>query len=230
MTRTRRGASSDNQELPVEGLSHRLSLFRPIVSLIGQSLQLGKLFHQLQYTDGIGGRDQGTIRLTGRILGVNQFKTLRRYTPITILVFGDNTIISILLHHMIHPSLDIRIAIDNGLSVPILTIDHLTGERKDGGPCHVIVIIVPEGRSHIADDTILALRLTDVTHPFGIEAFVVKQETLSERTHCAVAQPRLTLVALRTVDRHSLVVGLDAPPRILHHLCQGRVATLEHTC
>ena len=80
---------------------------------------------------------------------------------------------------MQQPAFDIWIRLVDSLAVAELTVKHVTAERQCCRPCDIIVVVVPEGGCHIAEHPVLTLRLTDVTHPLGIKAFVVEEEALA---------------------------------------------------
>ena len=224
MTRTGRGASLDGQELLVERLRHLLADRTPIVSLTAP------LLHQLQGADDVGRRDERHVRLAGRVLRMDEFQLFRGYAPVGIFATTDDAITTVLLDDVLHPLLDIWIAVLDGLTIAILSIEHIARERQCCRPRHIVGIVVPEGGCHIRNATIRALCLTNIAHPLGIEAFVVKEERLAQRPHRAVAQPRLPFVTLWTVDRHSLIIVKYAPPGILHDLVQCGVRAFKVSC
>ena len=158
---------------------------------------------------------------------MNLFQLLRWHTPVRILPATDNAVLTVLLYNMLHPLFDEWITALNSLTIAILAPQHIARERQCCRPRHIVAIVVPEGWRHIGDATVRPLCLTDVTHPFGIESFIVEQKTLAQRPHGAIAQPGLALIALRTVDGHTLVIVQDTPPGVLHHLVQYRIRTLK---
>ena len=56
---------------------------------------------------------------------------------------------------------------------------------------------------------------------------VVHQVAFAPTAHRMVAHPRLSLVTLRTIDGHTLVVGANAPEGILHHAIEHGIGGLE---
>ena len=104
-----------------------------------------------------------------------------------------------------------------------LSPNHIARDRQNSGPGNIVAIVIPERGSYIGDTAVRALSLADIAHPLGIETLVVEEERLAQASHSPIAQPRLALVALRTVNRHALVIVDDAPPGILHHLIDNSV-------
>ncbi len=150
---------------------------------------------------------------------MNQFQFLWWYAPVAVFILGDDAVlIRIFCQDMVDPFPDGWIRIDDRLLVAKLMIEHITGERQGCRPGNIIGIIIPEGRSHIRNIAIRTLGIADIVHPLAVESLIVENETFTQRTHRTVAQPRLALVALRTVYRHTLVIAVDAPPCILQHL------------
>ena len=128
---------------------------------------------------------------------------------------------------MLHPFLDGWIALVDSLAVTVLSPKHITAKRQGCCPRHIVAVVVPECWRYVRDTSVCALCLTNVTHPFCIETLVVEQERLTQRPHRPIAQPRLTLVTLRTVDRHSLIVVQNTPPGILHHFIQDSIRAFK---
>ena len=161
---------------------------------------------------------------------MDEIQFFRWYAPVGILPTMDDAVLRVFLNDVLHPFLDGGIALVDGLAVAILPPEHITTEGQCCGPCHIIAVVVPEGWRYVGDAAVRTLCLTDVTHPFGIETLIIKEEAFTQRSHRPVAQPRLTFVALRTVDRHSFVVVQNSPPGILHHFVQDGIRTLEMSC
>ena len=219
MTRTTGSSCLVGEELLVEGFYHLASAVCPSLRFFLQTLQVGKLLCQLQTADHIGGGYQLAIGLSLRILTVNQFQLLRWYAPVAVFILGDDAVlIRIFSQDMVDPFPDGWIRIDDRLLVAKLMIEHITGERQGCRPGDIIGIVIPESRSHIRDVAIRTLGIADIVHPLAVESFIGENETFTQRPHRTVAQPRLALVALRTVYRHTLVIAVDAPPCILQHL------------
>ena len=130
---------------------------------------------------------------------------------------------------MLHPSFHVGVEFPQGCLVAILPEQHIKSYHQGGGPCHVVGIVVPECGSHVGDAAVLALCLADVAHPFGIEVGIVEDVGLAIAATGAVAEPGLALVALRTVNRQSLVIAQDAPPRVLVHLVERGIAGGHHS-
>ena len=99
-----------------------------------------------------------------------------------------------------------------------MSYEHRERHGQGCRPGQVVAVVVPEGGSHVGYAAVLTLGFGNVACPFGIEVVVVEEESLAETPPCAVAKPRLTLITLRAVDGHALVVGEDAPAGILVHL------------
>ena len=219
MTRTTGGSCLVGEELLVESFYHPASAVCPSFCFFLQTLQVGKLLCQLQTADHISGGYQLAIGLSLRILTVNQFQLLWWYAPVAVFILGDDAVlIRIFCQDMVDPFPNGWIRIDDRLLVAKLMIEHITGERQGCRPGNIIGIIIPEGRSHIRNIAIRTLGIADIVHPLAVESLVVENETFTQRPHRMVAQPRLALVALRTVYRHTLVIAIDAPPCILQHL------------
>ena len=227
MTGNLGGAPVDNEKMSIEMDGHLFMTLAPLLGfgrLVGYR---GKTFHQLHHTDEISGGEQTTVGLPLRVFTVDKFQLLGRHTPIAVFVAGDDAVTLVFVGDMVHPTADAGIRLADGLRIAILMIEHVANKGKGSRPGDVIGIIVPEGGCHIGDIAIRALRLTDVAHPFGIEAFIVEKKTLTQRSSCAVAQPGLTLIALRTVNRHALVVAADAPIGVLDYPGEQGIGTGE---
>src|SRR5690606_19838924 len=69
----------------------------------------------------------------------------------------------------------------------------------------------------------------DIFGPLGIHSFIVEQKALTQTSHGSVAQPGLTLVALRAVDRHSLVITTDTPEGIADNCVEYPVGSVYRT-
>ena len=227
MTGTRTAAHGHVQETAVEGVGHDFAALLPVEGIVAQVEQAGKLPQQLQATNHIGRGDERAVGLPGGVLAVNEVEPFGRHAPVAVLVLRDEVAAHVLLEHVQRPALHRRIAVADGLRIAIAVPEHLTGEGQGGRPGDVVGIVVPEGRCHVGDDAVGALRLADVAHPFCIEPLIVKKVALAQRAHGAVAQPGLALVALRTVEGHALVVVDDAPPGVLHHAGERRIRTGE---
>ena len=130
----------------------------------------------------------------------------------------DDTVTTVFFDDMLYPFLDVRIAAFDGLTITILAPQHIAREGECCCPRHIVAIVIPEGRGYIRNTTVRTLCLADVAHPFGVQALVVEEEALAQRPYRTITQPRLAFVALRTVERHALIVVQDAPPGVLHHL------------
>ena len=84
-------------------------------------------------------------------------------------------------------------------------------------------VVVPVCRCHIGYASVFSLGFSDVAVPFVVEQVVVEDKRFSQTAPCPVAEPRLPLVALRTVNGHSLVVGEYSPFRIVVNLVENGV-------
>ena len=158
---------------------------------------------------------------------MNKFQLFWWHTPVSILTTMYDAVATIFFYDMLHPLLDKWIATLNSLRIAILSPQHIAAERQCCRPCHIVAIVVPECWGYVRNAAIRTLRLTNVTHPLGIEAFVVEQETLAQRAHRPITQPRLAFIALWTVNRHPLIVVQHTPPSIADNLVQYRIRTLK---
>ena len=164
---------------------------------------------------------------------MDEFQLLWRNAPVAVSVARDEAVLCVVRRDMLHPLLHGCVVLDDRLLVAELVVKHLAAEEEGGRPCNIVGIVVPESRSNIRNTAVLALCLADVVHPLGVEGCVVEDETLAQRALRSVAQPRLTLVALRAVYRHSLVVAAYAPVGILvnlikHVVVAGKAANGVH--
>lgn len=66
--------------------------------------------------------------------------------------------------------------------------------------------------------------------PICIQGIIVKYESLAETSAYTVAKPRLTLVALRTVNGHALIVAQYAPHGVMINLVEYGVGTFKRAC
>ena len=222
MARTWRGTALDGEELFVKEFRHLFAQGFPAGSFVGTDVAdntiVGPLAHQLQTADDIGSRHQTAVSNTVGVLRMNELQFFGWRTPVAIAVFLDDAILAVFRNEVLKPLLDIGIAVDDGLSVAILPIEHVTGEGQSCWPRHVIREIVPERGGYVGNAAVRALRLADVAHPLGVEPLVVEEKRFAQTSYRAVAQPRLAFVTLRTVDRHTLIVVDNAPESIVHHL------------
>ena len=132
-----------------------------------------------------------------------------------------------LLPEVHHPATYSGIVATDSLNVAKLRVEHVGAEDVDRRPGDVVVIVVPESGSHAGQGAIRALRVFEVLHPFQIECMVVHQVTFAPAAHRMVAHPWLTLVALRTIDGHTFIVGANAPERILHYAIEHGIGSFE---
>ena len=126
------------------------------------------LLHQLHRPDDVGRGNQCHVRLAGRILRMDELQLLRRYAPVGVFSAMNDAVLAIFLDDMLHPLLDVGIAVIDRLSVAKLSPQHIATERQGSCPCNVVAIVIPEGGGHVWDATIRALCLADVAHPLGI--------------------------------------------------------------
>ena len=145
------------------------------------------LFQKLQDANDVGGRDEAAVGLAGRVLRVYQLQLLRWHAPVSVSVLGDDAVHEIILQQVLQPPLDIGVRPVDGIAVAVLSPQHVATEGQRCRPSHIVVVVVPIGRGHVAEDAVLALRLADVAHPFVVEALVVEDEALAETSHRAVA-------------------------------------------
>ena len=169
MTRTRAGATLDGKELLVKRFCHLLAYRPPVVCLTAP------LFHQLYGADDVGRRYQRDIGLAIRVFRVDELQLLGRHAPVGIFTTMDDTFPTVFVDDVRHPFLDGGVTVVDRLAVTKLAPQHIAAEGQCCRPRHVVAVVVPEGRSHVRDATIRTLCLADVTHPLGIEAFVVEE-------------------------------------------------------
>ena len=205
------GAPADGEEAFVEGFQGEGCLFLEIGGVGGQALELCEALHHVAQAVVVGRRDERPVGDAGGVFAVYEFLALGWHAPVAIFVFLDETAILVLVFQVLHPSLHVGVVGAQGCVVAVVGEEHVEGHGQGGGPRHVVGVVVPERRGDVGDAAVLALRLGDVAHPFGVERAVVIEECLAIAAAGAVAQPRLALVALRTVHRHSLVVAAHAP-------------------
>ena len=115
VTGSKTGAFFYGQELAIEGLGHVLADGLPMVCLASPLLQ------QLHGANDVGRRNECSVRLAGRILGVDKFQALRWHTPVAILVLGDDAILHIFFHQVLQPALDVEVRLVNSLAVAKLS-------------------------------------------------------------------------------------------------------------
>lgn len=148
---------------------------------------------------------------------MNQFGSLRRNTPVCIFIsLYESRLYALIVPDMRHPSIHVRIIMLYGPAVTILLIEHIGSGDEYGRPCDIVAIVVPVGRSHIRNNTVSPLCLADILQPLIVKRLIIEKETLSPASHGAIAEPRHSLIALRAVDRHSLIVVEYAPVGILY--------------
>ena len=201
---------------------------------VGATLQLldedvVELHHILEEAVEVARADEYAIGHAIGILAMDEFGCLGWTAPVGIFVSLHNTRhrVTMLLPEVHHPATHGGIVATDGLDVAKLRVEHIGAEDEDRRPGDVVVIVVPEGGSHAGQGAVGSLRVFEVLHPFQIERMVVHQVTFAPAAHRMVAHPRLSLVALRTIDGHALVVGANAPERILHHAIEHGIGGLE---
>ena len=188
-----------------------------------------ELHHILEEAVEVTRTDEHAVGHAVGILAMDKFGCLGWTAPVGILVSLHNTChgVAMLLPEVHHPATHGGIVATDGLDVAKLRVEHVGAEDEDRRPGDVVVIVVPEGGSHAGQGAVGSLRVFEVLHPFQIERMVVHQVTFTPATHRMVAHPRLSLVALRTIDGHALVVGANAPESILHHAIEHGIGGLE---
>ena len=182
-------------------------LIRKIARIVVERLLACPPLHQLAQTCVIGGGYQGAVGDA-----------------------GYQSAFAILVFEVSQPAFHVGVVLVHGFMVAILPLQHIQGEGQCGRPRHVVGVVIPESGCHIGDAPVFTLCFNDVAYPFGIECFIVEEESLAIAASRAVAQPRLALVALRTIHGHTLVIAQHSPHGILIHLVQRGVAALECAC
>ena len=103
----------------------------------------------------------------------------------------------------------------DGFPVTKLPVEHIGNREVSAGPGHVIAVIIPVSRGHIGNSARRGLRFFYILQPFGIQVPIAKQITFAQRANGMIGQPGHAFIPLRTIQRHSLVIGANAPPGIL---------------
>ena len=218
------------QELLVEGILGQCGFVREMLGISRESLHPGEISHHQVYLIIICGGDERAVGDAGGVLAVDEFLLFGGHTPVGVFVAGHQSILLVLVFQVFQPSFHVGIELAHGLVVAVLANHHVEGHRQGGGPCHVVGIVVPESGSHIGDASVFALCLGDVACPFGVECVVVEKESLAVAAAGAVAEPWLTLIALRTVNGQSFIIGQHAPVGVMEHFLQDGVGGLEGAC
>ena len=130
---------------------------------------------------------------------------------------------------MTQPTFHVAVVLRHRQCITELRVHHVTGKRKSRRPRHIVRIIVPVCRSYVGDATVLTLCVADIHRPLGIERSVIEDIAFAPASHRVIAQPRLTLVALRTVHRHSFIVAADTPAGIPVNPVQCFIGAGERT-
>ena len=224
----KRCATLHGQETLVERLLHRRSIFKPSARIVVSADNPRELGEQVRHLIIVSRCDECLVGFPCRISRMDELGRFRRHTPVAILVGSYKPLFGrVIVTYVPHPLLYGCIVALYRLHIAGLPVKHIAHHRKCRGPSHVGSIIIVERRAYIRDAAVFTLRLANVIGPLGIETTVVEEEVLAPRAHIVVAGPRLTLVALRTVDRHALIVGGYATPRIGEHLIQHAVGAFE---
>ena len=179
----------------------------------------------------ICGAYQHAVRLSSRVLRMDEGRRFRSDAPVTVFVslHESGLAVAFVLPDVGKPLHHLRIISLYRPGVAILTIEHFSRCDDDSRPCDVVGIVIPVGWSHIRNTSVRALSLSDVLYPFEVERTIVEEEALSPASHSAVAEPRLAFIPLRTVDRHSLIIGQYSPISIPHQPVERHIATREQS-
>ena len=218
MARYCRRAFLHGEVLTIEGFLRLGSLGLEPFGIGIQFLHSGIASHHAADVEVIGRGDKCHVGGPCWVLAMDKFFLFRWQAPVGIFPAKDQSVALVLGLQVLQPPFHVRIVFPQRLIVAIVANEHRERHGQGSRPGEVVAIVVPEGRSHVGNASVLALCLGDVSCPLGIERLTVEQERLAETAPCAVAQPGLPLIALWTVHRHALVVREDAPPRILIYL------------
>ena len=191
----------------------------------------GEFAHNVQQTVVETGREQAAVGFAGRIGRVDQFLTFGRHTPVAVHVVDNDIILHLRVADEIHPLFQRSIMLLDRAAVAVLVVQHIGHANVSGGPGYVAGVLVerPESRSHVGHATVFALDLFDILQPLFVKQRMTEHETFADATHRAVAEPSHTLVALRTVGRHTAVIAANTPERIVVNLVDRRIGRLERT-
>ena len=215
------------EELLVESILHARCLCAEL-SCVGRFVKnRGKSLHHLVQSVIVGRSNESAVGYALGVTAVYQLYVLRRHAPVAVFVARHQSVLAVLILHVAEPALHVAVVVAHRFGVAILVIHHLEREGQGRRPCYVVRIIVPVGRSHVGYAAVFTLSLGYVACPLGIESVVVEYESLAEASANTVAKPRLTLVALRTVDGHALIVAQDAPHGVIVNLVEYGVGTFK---
>ncbi|MNI50782.1 hypothetical protein D3C73_1054710 [compost metagenome] len=159
----------------------------------------------------------------GRIFFICTFTSARLngyrwHAPIAITVFGEDVIFHVPLLHVAKPLFDGWIIISHRIYITGLFVEHFGNEHNRTRPAHVIAVISPKSRGNIGDGTIFLLCISDILQPLGVKFTIIEQEIFAMCYSTSVAQPGHAFVALRAVDRDTLIVTGNSPPGIFKNL------------
>ena len=152
---------------------------------------------------------------------------LRRKTPVTEIVIDHHGIDHTDCLCAFDPALHRVISFSYNPLVAIMPVEHINGIYKGRRPCHVVLIerIIPRcNGGHIP---FRIHRFLHISRPFLIKSLIIKDICLSITTGGTVTQPRHTLIALRTVRRHTPVIAPDTPERVAMQCVEYGVRAFE---
>ena len=192
-----------------------------------QSQLLSHLGHFAQTVIIDCGGQHGTVGDAFRVLAVDEFLAFGRHAPVSIHVAHHHSVMHHSLFYTLHPAPQSRVELHNGLAVGGVREEHVGGIHEGCLPCDVFGIVVEERGTDVGHQSVLPLGVFDITKPLVIECGIVQEKVLSETTGHAVAQPSQSLVALRTIQWHPLVIASDAPQGVGEEAVEECVAALE---
>ena len=95
------------------------------------------------------------------------------------------------------------------IAIPL--VKHQSHVEVGARPRHVIVVKLPEIRAHIRNRPVFPLCFRYVLQPFGIQEIIVENIAFPECAGSPVPEPPESLVPLRAVGRHSMIVAPYTP-------------------
>ena len=173
------------------------------------------------------GAQKVSVRLPGRVVGVDQFERLRRQAPVPVDVTGDDAVPDLLAEDEPDPFLHRIVAVPDHLLVAELPPEHVHGSEQGSRPGDILVPEGPVSRADVGDAAILPHGFLDVERPLAVEILDIVDEGLAVAAGGAVAQPAHPLVPLRAVGRHSAVVSAKASGSVLVHQVEYLVGAGE---
>ena len=212
-----------SKEFSVESRLHLFRLLGESLCIVAFAQDAGKAFHHPVQPIVVCCGYEGPVGGTVWVFAVYHLDVFWRHTPVTVFVTRHQSVFLILVAHVGYPFFCGWIISADSRQVAELVILHLHGERQCCRPCDVVGVVVPVCRCHIGYASVFSLGFSNVAVPFVVEQVVVEDKRFSQTAPCPVAEPRLPLVALRTVNGHSLVVGEYSPFRIVVNLVENGV-------